>query len=157
MASREPSFVVGLRKPRYIALAAVGVALATIAACAALQRGSPAPRPEAATAEPQRSLRVTATAYNSTPAQTLGDPNETAFGSRLEPGMRAIAVSRDLLAAGLTEGTKVRIEGLDGSYEVMDKMHSRWTKRIDIYMGNDVAAARRWGRRKVRITWEPAS
>jgi 3D (Asp-Asp-Asp) domain-containing protein len=67
--------------------------------------------------------------------------------------MKAIAVSRDLIGMGLTHGTKVRIEGLPGKYVVRDKMHRRWTRRIDIYMGDDVEAARNWGKREVRIRW----
>jgi 3D (Asp-Asp-Asp) domain-containing protein len=36
---------------------------------------------------------------------------------------------------------------------VLDRMPSRWTRRIDLYMGRDVEAARAFGRREVRITW----
>jgi 3D (Asp-Asp-Asp) domain-containing protein len=32
-------------------------------------------------------------------------------------------------------------------------MHSRWTRRIDLYMGRDVEAARAFGQREVQITW----
>ena len=98
-------------------------------------------------------LRVTATAYNSLPSQTDKHPNLAAWSDRLVPGMKAIAVSRDLLKMGLTRGTKVRISGLKGEYVVLDKMHKRWRKRIDIYMGNNLHAAKRWGRRGVTITW----
>lgn len=101
-----------------------------------------------------RSMTVTATAYTSTPAQTQGDPFVGAWGDRLKPGMKAIAVSRDLLKQGLTHGDKVRIEGLDGSYAVLDKLNKRFEKRIDIYMGLDTEAARKWGKRSVRISWE---
>jgi len=104
----------------------------------------------------ERELRVTATAYNSHPSQTRGDPNRAAWGDVLEPGMRAIAVSRDLIDLGLTHGTRVRIEGLEGEYLVMDKMAKRWKRRIDVYMGDDLEAARSWGRRDVRISWLPA-
>ena len=69
--------------------------------------------------------------------------------------MKAIAVSKDLLEAGLTRGTRVRIDGLPGEYVVLDRMPRQWSNRIDIYMGNDVAAARQWGRREVRIHWAP--
>jgi 3D (Asp-Asp-Asp) domain-containing protein len=99
------------------------------------------------------SLEVTATAYNSVRSQTQGDPTLTAWGIRLEPGMKAIAVSRDLIRRGLTRGVEVKIEGLEGTYVVVDKMNARFTRRIDIYMGKDVAAAREWGRRKVTIYW----
>lgn len=104
-------------------------------------------------AEPDHLLEVTATAYTSHPEQTWGDPFEAAWGDRLGDGVRGIAVSRDLLRAGLERGTEVRIEGLPGTYTVLDKMHGRWRRRIDIYMGTDRREARRWGRRDVEIYW----
>ena len=101
----------------------------------------------------ERTLEVTATAYNSHPSQTDGDPSITAWGDRLEPGMKVIAVSRDLIALGLGHGTEVQIDGMPGPYVVRDKMARRWKRKIDIYMGNDVDAAVRWGRRPVTIRW----
>ena len=98
-------------------------------------------------------LTVTATAYNSLPGQTQGDPTLTAWGIRLVPGMQAIAVSRDLIRLGLTKGVEVRIDGLPGTYIVVDKMNKRWTRRIDIYMDTNVKAAKEWGRREVTIRW----
>ena len=98
-------------------------------------------------------LEVTARAYNSIKNQTNANPYLTAWGDTLKPGMKAIAVSRNLIDMGLTHGTKVMIQGLDGEYTVRDKMHKRWRNKIDIYMGLDVAAARNWGRRKVIIRW----
>jgi 3D (Asp-Asp-Asp) domain-containing protein len=65
--------------------------------------------------------------------------------------MKAIAVSRDLIPLGLTHETRVCVEGLPGEYRVLDKMAKRWQRKIDIYMGVDVQAARSWGRRTVRI------
>lgn len=32
-------------------------------------------------------------------------------------------------------------------------MNKRWTKKIDIYMGNDVESAKQWGVREVTIIW----
>ena len=115
------------------------------------------PMTACATTPAMSSLVVTATAYNSLPAQTGPDPDIAAWGDRLEPGMKAIAVSRDLQSAGLTRGTVVRIEGLEGDYVVLDRMHSRWDNRIDIYMGEDVGAARHWGKREVRIHFAPVA
>ena len=100
-----------------------------------------------------QTLVVTATAYNSVPEQTGEDPNTGAWGDDLRPGLKAIAVSRDLIPLGLTQRVSVHIEGLPGEYLVLDKMAARWTKRIDIYMGVDVKAARAWGVRQVRIHW----
>nr|WP_299534984.1 hypothetical protein [Ulvibacterium sp.] len=98
-------------------------------------------------------LEVTATAYNSLPSQTLGDPSITAWGDTLEPGKKAIAISRDLLDMGLKHNTPVQIQGFADTFYVMDKMHKRWKKRIDIYMGEDYKKAKEWGRQKVRITY----
>jgi len=101
-----------------------------------------------------RRLHVTATAYTSHVGQTDSTPNIAAWGDRLHPGMKSIAVSRDLLHVyGLKHGQKVRIKGLDGEYAVLDKMNKRWKKKIDIYMGMDKRKAFQWGRRKVEILW----
>ncbi|MCP4956141.1 3D domain-containing protein [Photobacterium aquimaris] len=99
-----------------------------------------------------KKLNVTATAYNSVRAQTDSSPNIAAWGDRLKPGMKAIAVSRDLLKMGLKRGSKVKISGLPGEYVVLDKMNRRWNRKIDIYMGKDVRAAKKWGKRRVTIT-----
>lgn len=100
------------------------------------------------------SIEVTATAYNSHPSQTDDTPNVAAWGDRLQPGMRAIAVSRDLIPLGFVRGARVRIEGFPGRrFVVLDRMHYRWRRRIDIYMGDDLEAARQWGRRRVRVHW----
>ena len=101
----------------------------------------------------ERALAVTATAYNSLPEQTNAEPHLAAWGDPLAPGMKVIAVSRDLIPLGLDHRTSVKIEGLPGVYLVLDKMHKRWEKRIDIYMGNDLDAARTWGKRRVEISW----
>lgn len=99
------------------------------------------------------SKEVIATAYNSLKYQTNEQPNITAFGDTLKPGMKCIAVSRDLLALGLKHNSLVTIEGLEGIYLVKDKMHRRWKNRIDIYMDNDVKSAKEWGRKKVTIKY----
>lgn len=98
-------------------------------------------------------LELTATAYNSVPEQTDDTPDIAAWGDVLEPDMKVIAVSRDLLAAGLSYGVPVTIDGLPGEYVVLDKMATRWRNRIDIFMGKDVQAAREWGNRKVTIRY----
>ena len=99
-------------------------------------------------------IEVTASAYNSHPNQTDETPYVAAWGDRLKPGMRAIAVSRDLIPMGFVRGARVRIEGFPGRrFVVLDKMHYRWRRRIDIYMGDDIEAARKWGRRRLRVHW----
>ncbi|NVK42480.1 MAG: 3D domain-containing protein [Oceanospirillaceae bacterium] len=101
--------------------------------------------------EAEVKMKVTATAYNSLPGQTEGNPSIGAWGHRLKPGIKAIAVSRDLLAMGLEPGSEVTIDGLPGRYKVLDKMGGRWRKKIDIYMGVDRDAALEWGKRPVVI------
>ncbi|EMG37902.1 hypothetical protein PCS_01297 [Desulfocurvibacter africanus PCS] len=118
------------------------------------------PQPEtngSPTGATKRTLAVTATAYTSHRSQTNQNPSLAAWGDTLKPGMRCIAVSRDLLKMGLTRNTPVRIKGLPGVYLVKDKLHKRWTKRIDIYHGLDVQAAKQWGKRKVLIEWLEAT
>ncbi|WP_425223582.1 3D domain-containing protein [Psychroserpens sp.] len=98
-------------------------------------------------------IEVTASAYNSLAYQTSANPNITAFGDSLKPGLKYIAVSRNLLKLGLVHNTPVIIEGLEGTYLVKDKMNRRYRNKIDIYMGTDVKAAREWGRRKLNISY----
>ncbi|WP_299391212.1 hypothetical protein [uncultured Gelidibacter sp.] len=100
------------------------------------------------------SVTVIASAYNSTVDQTSSRPHLTAFGDSLKPGMRYIAVSPDLLRKGFKHNTPVMIEGFDDVYLVKDKMHRKWRNHIDIYMGDDIEAAREWGRRQVCIDYK---
>jgi 3D (Asp-Asp-Asp) domain-containing protein len=99
------------------------------------------------------SITVTATAYNSLKNQTSSNPHITAWGDSLLPGKKYIAVSRDLIGMGLNHNTPVKIDGFEGLFFVKDKMHTRWKKRIDIYMGLDVKKAKNWGKRKIEITY----
>ncbi len=102
----------------------------------------------------EKRLRVTATAYTSHRAQTDSTPFLAAWNNRLRPGMKIIAVSRDMIKKyGMRNGTRVRIGGLPGYYTVRDKMNKRYQKRIDIYMGLDRRRALRWGRRSVMVYW----
>ena len=126
------------RNPPRLALLATALSL-PLAACDSMET---------------RTEEVTATAYTLSEAETKkGNVGLAAWGDQLEPGMKAIAVSRDLLAAGLDYGTAVKIEGLEGTWYVRDKMHARWRNKIDVYLGEDREAALRWGRRKVEIRY----
>ena len=63
----------------------------------------------------EKSMEVTATAYTLREAETKkGHKGLTAWGDQLKPGMKSIAVSRDLIKLGLRHETKVRIDGLEG-------------------------------------------
>jgi len=97
-------------------------------------------------------MELTASSYNSVENQTKkGNIGLAAWGDTLKPGVKAIAVSRDLIKMGFEHNTRVKIKGLDGYYKVMDKMNRRWKKKIDIYMGTDVQKARNWGKKKVTV------
>ncbi|WP_262420325.1 3D domain-containing protein [Flagellimonas meishanensis] len=99
-------------------------------------------------------LEVTASAYNSVAWQTDSiSPSVAAWGDTLKPGMKSIAVSRDLIRRGLTHNTMVKIDTFPDTFYVKDKMHYRWRNRIDIYMGVDVKKARQWGKKKLFICY----
>ncbi|MHC4269441.1 MAG: 3D domain-containing protein [Planctomycetota bacterium] len=101
----------------------------------------------------QNTVEVIATAFNSVSNQTNKNPTIMAWGDTLKPGMKAIAVSRDLIDLGLVYNTNVAIEGLQGKYKVLDKMNKKWKMKIDIYMGTDIKAAKEWGKKRVKISW----
>jgi 3D (Asp-Asp-Asp) domain-containing protein len=105
------------------------------------------------TGNSERSMVVSVSAYTSVASQTNSEPNVTAWGDKLKPGMKAVAVSPDLLDEGLSHGSKLSIEGLKGKYVVLDKTNARFTKRVDVYMGVDVEAAKEFGVKQLRITW----
>ena len=98
--------------------------------------------------------QVTASAYNSVYWQTDSiSPTVAAWGDTLKPGMKSIAVSRDLVELGLTHNTMVKIDTFPDTFYVKDKMHYRWKNRIDIYMGKDVKKAREWGKKQLMICY----
>jgi 3D (Asp-Asp-Asp) domain-containing protein len=101
----------------------------------------------------EHSMTVTAFAYTADSAQTDSSEDIGAWGDELDRKVPSIAVSRDLLALGLKRGTKVRIKGQPGDFVVLDLMNPRWKKSIDIFKHRK-KEARRWGRRRVHITWQ---
>jgi 3D (Asp-Asp-Asp) domain-containing protein len=135
----------------FVAVASMLLAAGCIGRTSVPQLPPPAPPPPAPAV---RELRVTATAFNSVAAQTDSQPTLTASGERLRPGLRALAISRDLEQAGLRFGMRVEVDGY-GEWVVLDRMAPRWRRKIDLYMGNDEAAAKRFGERRVRIRWRP--
>lgn len=116
-------------------------------------QNKPTPKPKKFEAK-KNILIVTSTAYTSCKRETDKTPYLAAWNNRLKPSVKSIAVSRDLLKLGLTNGTKVKISGLKGHYIVLDKMNKRWKKKIDIYMGCNLKKAKKWGKRKVTIVWD---
>jgi|SRR5690606_11786105 len=96
---------------------------------------------------------VKASAYNSTKAQTVGNPSIGAWGDKLKPGIKAIAISRDLIKLGITRNTPFKIEGFSGYYLVKDKMHARHRNKIDLYMGKDIQKAREFGIQNLKVQY----
>ena len=100
-----------------------------------------------------KEITVKSSAYNSLKNQTDSNPSIAAWGDSLKPGMKSVAVSRDLIRLGLKHNTPIKIEGLDGIYLVKDKMHRRKRNQIDIYMGVDVKKAKKWGVKRLKIKY----
>lgn len=123
-------------------------AVILVTGCASRRPAAPAPEHRGGVQE----LLVTAHAYTSSVAETDATPTLSASGTELRPGMRALAVSADLLSMGLAYGTMVEIEGL-GEWVVLDRMGDVHRRSIDLYMGDDRQAALRFGKRRVRIRW----
>lgn len=97
-----------------------------------------------------RTLPVTLTAYSSTVDQCDATPHITASLQSVRPGV--IAVSDDLVKEmGLQFGQKVLIPG-HGIFEVQDRMHPRWQRTVDIWVG-DRKAALLFGKRQGTLMW----
>jgi len=84
---------------------------------------------------------VTLTTYKANAAETDSTPNITASGFKITNPKkhRIIAVSRDLKKK-YKFGQKIRVTGAgkyDGTYRVHDVMNKRYTKRIDILIGDN--------------------
>jgi 3D (Asp-Asp-Asp) domain-containing protein len=99
--------------------------------------------------ERKRTIIVNATAYNADRRQTDSTPTICAWGDKPRAG--TIAVSRDLERMGLTRGKEVHVEGI-GWLTVLDRMHQRKSKQIDIFM-KDREEAVQFGNQKVTILW----
>ena len=104
-----------------------------------------------------KAILVTATIYHATPEQTDSTPHITASNKKIDLSNplkhRWIAVSRDLEAKGLTFGVKVCVTGagnLDGIWTVQDRMHHRWTNRIDFLVNEDLKGGK-WENVRVEI------
>lgn len=99
------------------------------------------------------SLRVSASAYSSSVKETNSHPFLGAWGNRLNPKVKSIAISRDLLRMGLKHGMRVKIKGYKGTFLVLDKMNKRWRRKIDIYMGRNRKKALKFGKKRLTIYW----
>jgi 3D (Asp-Asp-Asp) domain-containing protein len=116
--------------------------------------------------DPNPSLILKATGYNSAVNQTDTTPFTTATGARTRWGI--IAVSRDLLEQSIPYGSLVRIHDLGGYrngrghgrfqglldeqrlFIVEDTMHRRKRQQIDVWFP-EYQQAMQWGVRKVEV------
>lgn len=104
----------------------------------------------------RKTLRVKAMAYTacSVGRKKAKRAPRGAWGDRLTAEANAVAISPDLLELGLDRGDLITIEGLPGKYKVLDVMHSRHDKSIDIFYGDDQCGALQWGKRTLTISWQ---
>lgn len=100
-----------------------------------------------------KQLKVKALAYTGCSSKAKRAPRG-AWGDPLTGDVKAVAISPDLIKLGLDHGDTIRIEGLPGEYKVLDVMHGRHSRAIDIYYGEDQCGAREWGTRSLTITWQ---
>lgn len=93
----------------------------------------------------KRVMPVEATAYTNLAALTDSSPDITASGTHVEYGQIA--------ANFLPFGTKIRIPDLYGAQEfiVTDRMHPRYTNRIDVFLPTYGEAVQFGYHRSVRI------
>lgn len=92
-----------------------------------------------------KTIRMDSTAYTSRPNETDGSPFITADGSVVRDGYVATNV--------LPIGTKIRIPSVFGDkiFEVRDRMNSRYSYRVDIWMG-DLKSAKAYGlKRNIQV------
>jgi 3D (Asp-Asp-Asp) domain-containing protein len=89
-------------------------------------------------------MYVTVTAYSSTPDQTDDSPFITANGTRVRDGIVA--------ANFLRFGTRVRFPDHSGGkvFVVTDRMHQRFSDRMDIWMETR-EEAQRFGIRRLKV------
>jgi len=81
------------------------------------------------------------------------EPTRGKWGDELKPGIKALAVSPDLVARGMGPGTRVRIEGMPSGYRVRDQLPDGTRERIEIFMGTDAASVEHFGEKRMRIWW----
>lgn len=103
---------------------------------------------EPVTTNSNPALAVTVTAYSPTEEECDEDPYITAYQKPVKEG--TIAISRDLEEElGWAIGDKVYLTGL-GVFEVWDRMHPRWRKKVDIFF-HDTERAVSFGVKQAKV------
>ena len=103
-------------------------------------------KPKQMNGEIKKAVLVTVTAYTPTEEECDDTPLVTAFNKRVKAG--TIAVSRDLEKQhGWKEGDTINLQGI-GVFEVADRMHQRWERKVDILFF-DKSEAIEFGKRRV--------
>lgn len=104
----------------------------------------PGSLPEIEIREPDEVRWVTVTAYSSTPDQTDSTPFNTATGEHVYWG--------GVAANSLAINSQVRFPGYydESLFRVNDRMHRRFSDRIDIWFPTR-AEATAWGKRRVEV------
>lgn len=91
--------------------------------------------------------RVTVTAYSPKEMGCSRTGCITASGKPAEVGDAAI--SRDLEQRGLRFGDRIHLIGI-GDYAVTDRMHEKWTKRVDVFF-KDHKKAMLFGKKRAHL------
>lgn len=133
-----------------IMLAAMSVSAYVSYSLGVSRAASPPPPPQNITihyASPATSITATVTAYTNRPSETNDDPRHTATMEAPVVG-GTCAVSRDLIH---WLGGRIYIKGI-GVRRVNDLMNARFSRSIDLYMG-DLGAARQFGRQERTVTY----
>jgi len=100
--------------------------------------------PQTGARGPKKTVYVIVTAYSSTPDQTDDSPFTTANGTRVRDGIVA--------ANFLRFGTRVRFPDYSGDkvFVVTDRMHPRFSDRMDIWMETR-EEAQRFGIQRLKV------
>lgn len=96
---------------------------------------------------------VTSTAYTRSKDETDDTPDIAAWGYRYtdKDHWKSVALSRDLLALGLSDGDTIWING--EPKRVSDKMARRWRQKVDLLVPTKHIALNVWGKRKVSFCY----
>ncbi len=107
----------------------------TIQHCQQCHYNTPS-KPKKESDENHKKFVARVTAYNPDVLSQNDNQTKLAFGSTFKIQQKFVAVSRDLEKKGLSNGTKIKIDGLSGIYIVKDRMHKKMRNCIDVAVNN---------------------